>query len=333
MPDQNPTEGQDRTISDVQSSPDGVTDAARFIMGLRGEAQPGAAPAALSGADDQGGGGGEAQPAGGGGGFNWDLFPDVPEAQRSLLEPHLKGVQGHVTKLEQRYAPYKSLIDGGVKAEDLQGLIQLDEAFNRDPIGTWLMLAQNMQKEGTLSGDLDLETVKAILNGETVEGEDEGGEGGGEEEEIPAWAQELINRMDAQERTASEKDQKAQAEQRQQQLDKTVEGMKSQLKEAGYEEDQIDDELLVGAIIAHKGDADKALASLVGLRDGALKGLTNGRNGSDDGDGDSGPTMPKGAPKAPKREPRGAGAAFSEARQGARQFLESELRQSAQEGS
>src|SRR5438445_10841560 len=44
-------------------------------------------------------------------GFNWGLFPDVPETQRELLEPHLKNIQGHVTRMEQQYAPYKGLMD------------------------------------------------------------------------------------------------------------------------------------------------------------------------------------------------------------------------------
>src|SRR6266576_2109896 len=47
----------------------------------------------------------------GGDGFNWGLFPDVPEEQRSLLEPHLRNVQGYITKSQMETAPYKGLMD------------------------------------------------------------------------------------------------------------------------------------------------------------------------------------------------------------------------------
>lgn len=302
MPDQNPTGGQDPAAPTGVQSPNG----------------------------DQGTGGGEAQPTGGGGGFNWELFPDIPEAQRPLLEPHLKQVQGHVTQLEQRYAPFKTLVEGGADPEAVQSLISFDQQFSQDPVGTWLTLAENMQKEGALSNDLDLEAVKAILNGEDPPEEGGEGEGSPEEEDMPQWARQLQRENQELREREETRTQQSQAQQRQQQLEETTTNIKAQLKEAGFPEEGIDDDLIIGAIIAHKGDPDKALSSLTGLREKVLGGLrANGSKESDDVD--SGPKMPKGAPKAPTRESRGAGKEFADARQGAKQMLEQRLRAEAQQ--
>ena len=296
--------------------------------------QGGSAPVSQPG-EGQGAAGGGSQPKDGGGGFNWELFPDVPEAQRPLLEPHLKQVQGHVTQMEQRYSPFKGILDSGVKAEDLQNLMNLDASFNQDPLRTWLMLGENMQKAGSMNDDLDLAQVKAILNGEELEEGDEGEtkspEGG---DDMPPWAQKIVQRLDAQEETEKSSQEQVQTQQRQKQLTDAMGKMRGQLKEAGYEDTQLSDEMLTAAIIAHKGDADKALAELTGLRESVLKGFTDGKttkpeSGPEENDG--GPAMPKGAPKSPKRTPRGPGREFADARAGATQMLESRLQAQAQE--
>lgn len=332
-PTNSPT-GQDlpsgvQPLTDVFISP-----AARRYMGYRMEANAGSPPAAANGGQGQGDGGGQAQPdAGDGGGFNWDLFPDVPEAQRPLLEPHLKTTQGHVTKLEQQYAPYKPLIDAGATPETLQNLVQFDQAFTKDPLGTWLMLAENMQKEGTLSDELDLAVVKAILNGEDPPGEEGAGAAdagaAADGEQIPQWAQEIKEELASRRESEQTQQQQQAADQRAQQLQTALEGMRSQLKEAGYPEDQLSDELLTGAIIAHRGDADKALSELTGLREGVLAGFTKGKTGSEQEERE-GPEMPNGAPKVPKGKGRGPGREYAEARTGAQQFLESKQRAEAQ---
>ena len=65
-------------------------------------------------------GGGESK--GSEGQFNWELFPDVPEDQRALLEPHLRNVQGHVTKMEQQYSPYKDLVEAKADPAEVKAL-------------------------------------------------------------------------------------------------------------------------------------------------------------------------------------------------------------------
>lgn len=337
MPDGNPAGGQDNTASPYNPLTDVyISPMAQFYMGLKAEAQPGSPPAVAGDpSGGQGGGDGGEQPKGGGGGFDWGLFPDIPEAHRPLLEPHLKNVQGHVTKLEQAHAPWKSFAESGADPQTVQNLVAFDQQFTQDPVGTWLTLAENMQKEGTLSGDLDLSAVKLILEGKDPDGaesnqEDPNGQPP-EGEEIPQWAQamkqeneELKQRLDGREESEA-------AQQRAQQLSSAMEGMKSQLKEAGYTDENLpDEEALTGAIIAHKGDVDKAVASLVALRENVLKGLTNGKPRSESEPEEEGPDMPNGAPKTPKRAGPGRGRAFAEANKGAAQMLERRMRDEAQ---
>ena len=177
MPDENPTRGQGPNAS-VSQPPPGVSSAAQWYMGLKAEATPGTPPAVAPGGNGDGGQGANAPSAtadgGAGGEFNWELFPDVPEEQRPLLEPHLRNTQAHVTRLEQQYAPYKGLIDAGLPAEDVQNIINLNASFERDPVGTWIWLAQMMQQSGSMGDELDLEAVQAILNGEDGPSAEEG---------------------------------------------------------------------------------------------------------------------------------------------------------------
>ena len=261
---------------------------------------------------------------GSGGGFNWDLFPNVPEEQRSLLEPHLKNVQGHVTQMQQQYAPYKSVMDAGLDGDTVQSLVAFNQQFSQDPVGTWMELAVNMQKAGTLSGDLDLEAVKAILEGKDPD-EGEAPAGGEEGEEIPPWAQRLEQRINAQDEEAKTQKEQETQQQRAGELKTAMGNMRTQLTEAGYPEDAITDEILRAALIANQGDVDKALQQLTGLRESVLKGFTEKKNGGDDSDLE----MPNGSPKPPARESRGPSGAFADARKGARQMLERQARADA----
>jgi hypothetical protein len=87
----------------------------------------------------------------------WGRFPTVPEDQRAALEPHLKQVQGYVTRLEQTYvAPFK-----GYTPQQVQGLAQFAKAFDTNPLQTFLGIAAQLQQAGTIHEDLDLEALAA----------------------------------------------------------------------------------------------------------------------------------------------------------------------------
>lgn len=329
--DQGETSSLPQPLSDVYISP-----ATQRLLGMRMESNGGGpaqatAPTGAEGGQGQGADG--AQSTANGGGFNWEMFPGVPEEQRSLLEPHLRSTMGHVTQMEQKYAPYKSVIDAGLSADDLNGLVALNQAFDKDPVNTWLQLAANMQKQGALSDDLDLEAVKLVLEGKAeLDPGTDAGEGqqvaGGEE--VPQWAREIQeeNKTLKEEREQGEQSKTAEAQQKQ--LSDTLTGMKAQLKEAGYTDEQLGsegfDDLLTSAIITSKGDPDAALKQIMMIRDSTLKGLAGKTdNGGKDGDLE----MPNGAPKTPQRT-RG-GREFAKAREGASQFLKRQQESSATE--
>ena len=313
---------------DVQprfGSPEWVADfASRYgIPPMAGaEAPAGAPPAAAAGdpappGDGQGAGDAGAK---GAGGFNWGMFPDVPEEQRALLEPHLRDVQAHVTRLEQAHAPYKDLeLPQGVDPQELPVLLNFNDQLNKDPVGTWLALAENMQKNGVLPEDLDLEAVAAAANGQEYEGGGEPTEGGepveGESPEIAELRAQVEAEREARIAGETERQERIQNQLFQNALGK----MRTALTEAGVNEETMpDDRLLASAIITNQGDVEAATQMLLGFRDSQIKGFTQGKT--------KGPseevTMPKGAPKAPKRETgKGHRAQMREASQGAVQML------------
>src|SRR4051794_27036558 len=70
----------------------------------------------------------------------WGFFPDVPVEQREVLAPHLKNIQGHVTRLEQQLAPYKPFVNAGYTPEMVNGLASFATSFDRDPLQAWIEL-------------------------------------------------------------------------------------------------------------------------------------------------------------------------------------------------
>jgi hypothetical protein len=262
------------------------------------------------------------------------MFPDVPEEQRALLEPHLRNVQGHVTKMEQQYAPYKSVIDSGISGDELQGLIALNQSFNQDPVNAWLQLAANMQQQNLLSDDLDLDAVRAILEGKAeIDDGTEGSEGtpGADGDEVPQYVREMQDELRALREEREGEAQSKKAEAQQQQLEQTLTGMKAQLKEAGFTDEQLGTEefenLLTSAIITARGNPDEALKQILALRDSTMKGLAgkpkDGGKGEDD-------LELEGSPKVPASRGRGV-RGFEKAHAGAAQFLQRKIEAGAAE--
>lgn len=264
-------------------------------------------------AQPQGQGESTADAKGSEGGFNWGLFPDVPEEQRPLLEPHLKKVQGHVTKLEQEHAPFKDL-----QSEQVQGLVQFEQAFNQDPMGVWLEMGKQLAASDML-GELDIDAVASIAAGEDV-GDDEGEEVEGGEEGDDQYTM-LAAEIEEMKRQQQQAEQQRRQTIEQQLLARQIAKMQDQLKEAGAE--NVPEQLLVASIISNNGNIDEAVGQLTGFRDSTLKGFAaNNKKGGKDLE------MPKGSPKAPeKREPRDS---FDAATQAARSFLSTRNEATAQ---
>src|SRR5450755_3374899 len=173
-----------------------------------GQAAP-ATPAAQPAAAGQGQAGQAQQP---GGGFNWGLFPDVPEGQRELLQPHLTNVLGHVTKMEQQYAPYKGITEA-VPPDQVQNVLQFLQNYSTDPVATWMGLAQSLQEDGAISNpDFSVEQLQNMIQGPPAEAAQMPGQ-----EEMPPWAQQMAQQL--QQMTQAEQMREQQAQQQQVQME------------------------------------------------------------------------------------------------------------------
>lgn len=287
------------------------------------------ATAVQPGAPGQGDGRGQPTAAGKGDGqpvagqFDWGLFPDVPEAQREMLAPHLKGVQSHVTKLEGQYAPYKGLTET-VGPDQVSNLVGFLQGYQNDPVATWLGMAQDLQSQGTLPATVDLQAVEAMLQGQAqAQAQAQPGQ-----EDIPQWAQELKAQADQQKAKAQQEEQARQQQQVEQQneeiLNSAKTGIRATLNTAGIEESIVPDEMIVASIIANNGDEQAAAAQLTGLRDSFLSSFTQANGGAPKAPAVKG-TLPQPGRVAKK------GDGFDKARDGAKQFLAQRQAAAAQE--
>jgi len=256
----------------------------------------------------------------------WGMFPDIPEEHRSLLEPSLKGVQGHVTKLEQQIAGFKPLMDAGYTPDQVKGLASFSAAFDQDPLGTWVAMAQKMQADGLIHEDLDIDELVNVASGKALEN------GGFDEEPVdqgtpqePDRIAELEAQIAQMREQQAQQSQMTQAQVEDRLLQTQISKIRTTLTEAGIPEELITDQQIVANLIAHKGVPSEATKSLLSFRDGLLKGFTDKKTEST---GEL--NMPKGSPPAPPkgRTPRDG---FEKARGGAEQFLKQNMAAAAQE--
>lgn len=198
----------------------------------------------------------------------WGLFPNIPEDQRGVLEPHLRHVQSEVGRLQEGQAAFK-----GLDPQQVQGLVQFDTRFQSDPLGTWMDMAKMMQEAGALHADLDLETLLAVAKGEEVVDESEGSLIEGLDPAIAQHIQQLQARLDQFEQRDQQRT-VAQQTQVQDRLLETQKGkMKAHLVKAGYPEDLLTDQKLIASIIAHRGQVSSATQSMIDERSALLKGF------------------------------------------------------------
>lgn len=210
----------------------------------------------------------------------WGLFPNVPEEHRSVLEPHLRAIQGEVGRLQEAHAPFKDY-----NPEEVKGLVQFDARFRSDPLGVWMDMAKMMQEQGALHEELDLETLAAIARGEEVPDDDEEVEPTGFDGLDPSVArhiQEMQARLDAFE----QRDQQRTVQQQTAVQDRLLETQKGKMKEtlvkAGYPEELLTDQRIIASIIAHRGQISAATQSMMEERNAILKGFTQQKSSSDE---------------------------------------------------
>jgi hypothetical protein len=300
--------------------------------GFRMDAVPGAPPAAAEqpGQGDPTQNGGQQPPSSDG--FR-AFFPNLADEQWSQVEPHLRQVQAHVTRLEQVAKPF---IDSGVTPDEASTLLQFAQAYSNDPVGTWLNQAQALINNGQLDGDeLNFEELVAIATGQPSQ-ESQGppgpeGEPGGpsspEVARLEAQVEELTGLVGSLTQDRQQEKTQAQARQQNQLLDKTVTTVKDQLKQAGVPAP--DDNLIIASIIASKGNPSAVVQSLTGYKGEVLRGITEPRQETGQP-----PRMPRGAPTPPPRQrgtPGGRRDPYAGAREGAKQFLSQQNEAAAQE--
>lgn len=272
---------------------------------MTGSAIPGqGAPPAGTQPPAQGGqgvGDAQPQPTADNQGF-WNMFPNVPEQHRPLLEPHLRETQKTITQLQQQYAPYKGFVDAGYTPDQVQGLLKFSQDFDSKPMEMWVGLTQLLQERGIIHEELDIDAVKAAAAGEPDpdEGIQQPGANGEmpNVEDMPPWAQAMVQELQSL-KSGLEQD-KVQARQRAEDrlLDRQLEKMKQVLQKAGYPEDALNRETLVAHVITHNGNVEEATKALTGLREGVLKGFTEQATQP----GSRELEMPNGTPKAPERQ-------------------------------
>lgn len=247
--------------------------------------------------------------------FNWELFPDVPEDQRGLLEPHLKKTQAHVTRLEQQIAPFKDILGSEEGIQGLQGLLAFDEAFTNDPKGVWTDLTRNMIETGALTPDV-------LQSFEFDQGDEAGDDGDGEVDPILT---DLQRRLDERDEADARSKQQLQEQVSQELLSRQVNAISGKLAEAGLEVNDDNREAINDSIVAHiivaKGNPTKALELMMGTIQGSRRALEQSKEPKV-------APMPNGAPPTNKQpQPRGRNG-FDHASQGARQFLEKQAKAS-----
>jgi hypothetical protein len=228
-----------------------------------GGAPPVAQPAAPTPQPAQGQGQGQ------GDGFRSTFFPNVPDEHWQLIEPHIGGVNRHVTQLQQRYAPFNSYTP-----EAVQGLARFAEAFEQNPTAQWIVMARALQQNGQLDPDLDLDHLESLINGQQ---QAEATSPVGEIEGVPPQIAEMLQQQQQVIQQLQERLDKGDMTQRQsiedQALKRTMGWMKSQLKKAGVNEELLTDQRLMGMFISHGGNPQAAIQDAIDYRTALLGGV------------------------------------------------------------
>lgn len=268
----------------------------------------------------QGGAAGQPTPQAGGqqqqGAFNWGNFPDVPEAQRELLEPHLRNIQGHVTRMEMQSAPYRGLMEA-VPNDQVENLVGFINAYSNNPLGTVLGLLQQERDAGNITHEQLMEFVGATP---AVQGQQQPAQGQQlPTDQMPDWARQMQSRLDQYDQQAQQQAEAAQEAELQTVYENAVGNIRAQLTQSGIPDTVVTDQVIQAAIIASDGDEQAAVNMLTAMRDGFLGAFTNGRTANGQA-----PAVNGQLPQVPKPS-KGRDDGFRDARVGARQYLEQQM--------
>lgn len=244
-------------------------------------------------------------------------FPDVPDEHWALMEPHVGRFEGMVTQLQQQVAPFKAMTDAGYDPQRLQGLVNFESRFQQAPLDVWLELGAELQKPGpngqaALHPEVDLEYLAAIARGEDPDvtpGVPPGQPGAPQEgQPTPELTQayQMINDLTQQ---VAQLQQGVQQDQVQRQTaiqdqfyDRRMTQMREALTKGGWPEELLDEKVLGGLVITHRGNFQQATQALLDQRTSLLKGLADQRLNPNDPSNPRNPTnTPNGVPPSRDR--------------------------------
>jgi hypothetical protein len=226
--------------------------------------------------------------------------------------------------MEEQNAPYKGLMDA-VPADQVQALLEFLNGWSQNPMETWVGLAQSMQQDGVLGAHITPEALQAFIQGEGAQQQGQQQQQG--QDEMPVWAQQMQQKLSAYEQAEEQRNLAQQEAEQDQMLQTAKSTIREQLTQAGIAEDQISDEMIIGAIIANNGDVAQATTHFINLRDKMLSAFTQGKTG---------PTAPRvngnvpDAPKQNSKTPR-KGDVFGGVKDAALQRLKQSMSAVAQE--
>jgi hypothetical protein len=299
---------------------------------IGGEAVAGAPPAAANGNGQGAGAQQPPQPGAQQDGFR-QMFAGIDDNTWTQVEPSLRQVQGHITRLEQASSVAKPFIEAGVTPEQSQQILTFVQNYNNDPVGTFLNMAAQLQAAGVIHEDVDLEDLEAAVYGEpsAEEGQPYNGQPELQSDASMGLPPEVQQRMDQLQEAVEvllderEQNQTQQETRRQDALrERAMTSVREQLTQAKVPVPS--DDMLLAAIIANRGDIQRATKSIVDYSGSTLENLRQSRQEGTD------PQMPRGAPPTRQRQTRQPRDAFEAARPGAEQALRRANEQAAQGG-
>lgn len=258
----------------------------------------------------------------------WGRFPTVPEEQRAALEPHLKSVQAYVTRLEQSMAPFK-----GYTPQQAQGLANFAKAFDANPLQVFVAIAQDLQTKGVIHADLDLDALRAVIQGQEYTPVDDEptspGPGNGADPwaDAPPWAHEMRSWKEAQEQQTQEQQRAVQEQREDAVLDSQIATIKGKLKADGWPKEYLDnpglEKDLIARFLVHQGSSERVLGELSTLRTSLLQGLVKPE---DDNSVELNNGVPRVGTATSRRAKQRPGDSFAQASAGAEQHLRAALR-------
>lgn len=225
-------------------------------------------------------------------------------------------MQGHITQLEQQVASLQPVFQAGYTPETIQGLVNFDQKFSRNPVEEWLNIGKMLQQatnggNPALDPEIDLEHLAALARGEDPDANQPpaGGQppqaGGPQMQGLPPEVQQYvqgleatIGQLGAQVQELQQGFQQDRAQRTQTVQDRAFEirigQMRDALKKSGWPEELLTDQALTAEVLVHRGNFGQAAKALIDRRTALLKSAT-ARPEPEPAE------MPHGAPPSPSR--------------------------------